>query len=240
MIMLFVLRYVLVSKQQNLIIERNVQIKFINKPFIDEKLVKFQILNVVKDHFSKNNLMESDIRKIYNRLMDLGFIEKLMVKRDFPDRLKIIVKPYNIIACKLEMDMYGIDFMTYPITSDGKLLSKNIMCNKIRITNSKNSNILNKEQVDNLMIPEVPAFLSTLSLYPKFQKIITGIEITDALTFNLKFYDDINELTVKLPEDYKAGLDKLLEMDEMKGILSKNIEVLDMSVLDMITVKLRN
>ena len=235
---IFILRNKLIIQKVDIL--NNIKIEFTGKLFIPHKLAHFQIKNKLIPLVSNvDNLTGLNLKIIYNELEKTAWIENLAVIRMYPNTLKIIIKPYDVIACKEEVNKITGDIENYPITKDGQLLKENVFCTRIKFSNADDVHIVDIENLNEIMIPSVPQFLKTLSLYNDLLKYISGIEITNELCFNLKFFDGENLLLVKLPEDYKSGLDKLLLMQTADAILSKDIEVLDLRIKDKPLVKLR-
>ena len=237
-IIILILRQSLVVNKNNL--SQKIQIEFLNTPLIDQKLAEFQIKTTIQKYLpDETNLMLINLKEIYNTLKNIGWIENIIVTKNFPNTIKIIVQAYNIIACKEDIYPQSNEIKTYPITTKGIKISYNTICNKIKIIDSKNNNFKIKEQMEELILPEIPKLLYQLNLYPNLLKKITSIEITDSLNFNLKLYNEENKLLIKLPEKYIEGINKLIELETLSGILSKNIEIIDMQVLDNILIKLK-
>ncbi len=235
---IFVLRNKLIIQKVDIL--NNIKIEFTGKLFIPNKLAKFQIQNKLIPFVNTvDNLTSLDLEKIYNDLKKITWIENLAVIRNYEKELKILIKPYDIIACKEEINKITGDIQNYPITKTGKLLKENVFCHLIKISNADDINEKDINNLNEIMIPSVPQFFKTLSFYKDLLKYVSGIEITNELCFNLKFFDGSNLLTVKLPENYKLGLDKLLMMQMSSAILSKDIEILDLRVTDKYLVKLR-
>ena len=233
----FILRDTLIIKKVNIL--NNTKIEFTGNLFIPHKLAIFQIRNKLIPFVNVDNLTSINLESIYNNLKTIAWIENLAVIRQYPDKLKILIKPYDIIACKEQFNTKTGDIENYPITKAGELLKENVVCSRIKIENADDIDISDAEQLNQIMMPSVPQFLKTLTLYKDLLKYISGIQITNELCFNLKFFDGKNLLIVKLPEDYKSGLDKLLMMQISDAILTKDIEILDLRVKDKYLVKLR-
>ena len=166
---IFILRNKLIIQKIDIL--NNTEIEFTGNLFIPNKLGKFQIKNRLIPFINTvDNLTSLNLETIYNDLQKISWIENLAIIRKYPNKLKILIKPYDIIACKEEVNKITGDIQNYPITKTGKLLKENVACGRIKISNADDINESDIETVNEIMMPSVPHFLKTLSLYKDLLK----------------------------------------------------------------------
>ena len=102
-ITIFILRNKLIIQKVDIL--NNIKIEFTGKLFIPPKLAKFQIKNKLIPFVNTvDNLTSLDLKTIYTDLKTIAWIENLAVIRNYPKELKILIKHYDIIACKEEIN----------------------------------------------------------------------------------------------------------------------------------------
>ena len=116
----------------------------------------------------------------------------------------------------------------YPITSHGEQLEKPEIFAGGLIVLGDNA------------APEIPDILKKIKKYKRLYDSIIAIRYINGLRFNLILYSfDSNGMIIKLNKDYASGIDKLMELDALQGILSRNIAEIDLRDIEKVLVKPR-
>ena len=198
------------------------EVVFLNTPTIESDLALSQIEEVISPYTQTSNIVESDIQAMLNAINGLGWVENVAVERAFPNKLKFDIRSKSIIAYKLKNNQY------YPITSYGEQLS--------RPTEFIGGLIALGDDVET----EIVSLLQKLKRYPKLMSNLIAVQYVNGLRFNLILYSlDSNGLIVKLDNNFVDGIDRLMVLDALQGILSRNISEIDLRDLDKILIKPR-
>ena len=198
------------------------EVVFENKISFDRDLAISSLRDLIVPFLEQDKLLDLDIVALSNEIMVLPWVENVSVIRDFPNVLKIIIKPKEVIAYKANENGY------YPIDKNGKVLNMSVEYQNGLL-------VYGEEAEENLL-----ALLEYLKNYPNIMKNVVGVQFVNKLRWNLLFFNmDESGILVKLDNDFEEGLSKLAELEFLQGILSKNISEIDLRDLDKILVKQR-
>ena len=198
------------------------EVVFENKILFDRDLAISSLRDLIVPFLEQDKLLDLDIVALSNEIMVLPWVENVSVIRDFPNVLKIIIKPKEVIAYKANENGY------YPIDKNGKVLNMSV--------EYKNGLLVFGEEAEENLL----TLLEYLKNYPNIMKNVVGVQFVNKLRWNLLFFNmDESGILVKLDNDFEEGLSKLAELEFLQGILSKNISEIDLRDLDKILVKQR-
>ncbi len=198
------------------------EVVFENKILFDRDLAISSLRDLIVPFLEQDKLLDLDIVALSNEIMVLPWVENVSVIRDFPNVLKIIIKPKEVIAYKANENGY------YPIDKNGKVLNMSVEYQNGLL-------VFGEEAEENLL-----TLLEYLKNYPNIMKNVVGVQFVNKLRWNLLFFNmDESGILVKLDNDFEEGLSKLAELEFLQGILSKNISEIDLRDLDKILVKQR-
>lgn len=198
------------------------EVVFENKILFDRDLAISSLRDLIVPFLEQDKLLDLDIVALSNEIMVLPWVENVSIIRDFPNVLKIIIKPKEVIAYKANENGY------YPIDKNGKVLNMSVEYQNGLL-------VFGEEAEENLL-----TLLEYLKNYPNIMKNVVGVQFVNKLRWNLLFFNmDESGILVKLDNDFEEGLSKLAELEFLQGILSKNISEIDLRDLDKILVKQR-
>ena len=221
----------LVSKQIDAITNSFYDLTSKNGFLIDDIIIngrnrstKQEISNAI--NLSRNdNILKVDLHMIKSQLEKLPWVRNAVVKRTFfPNLLQVSIEEKEICAVWQHNEkFYRIDF-------DGKVVDADFRSNVpvLLIVGDKAP-----ENLRNLL----EAFSKTNAEYLKRIKVANFIS---ERRWNLILDDIENGITIKLPEENpQKAWEKLLKLNETKGILKRKLTIIDLRLDNKVIVKLK-
>lgn len=197
------------------------EVVFENRVMIDKNQAVSSLRDLIMPYLQTGKLLQVDIKSLQADIAGLPWVEKVAVVRDYPDLIKIFIKSKEVVAYKVIDDYY------YPIVKGGDVL-------EMPVDYYGGLLVFGDKAEENL-----EEFLSFLSGYPSILNKLVAVQFIDKLRWNLILYEMTDGLRIKLDNSYEKGIAKLVELDILQGILSRNISDIDLRDLEKILVKKR-
>lgn len=172
-----------------------------------------------------DNLLKANVTEIKHNLENLPWIRDVEVKISFlPNILKIEIKEKEVFAIwQLNEKFYPLDMDGYVIEADYKPTKPILL-------------IVGTGAAENI----IPFIKTIAQISPDFVQRIKVANYISKRRWNIILDDIRTGITIKLPEEnIEHALQKLLKLDNKKGILKRKLTIIDLRLDDKVTVKLR-
>lgn len=172
-----------------------------------------------------DNLLKTDVKLLKHRLEELPWVRDVDVRKTFfPNILKVDIKEKEILA------LWQLKGKFYPLDMDGYVIEADYVPDK-----------------EVLLVVGEGAGENILELLKKIKSMnadyLPRIKVANFISkrrWNLVMDDAVGGVTVKFPEEnFERAWNKLLKLDETKGILKRKLTIIDLRLDDKVIVKLR-
>ena len=189
-----------------------------------DKTSKDDVLHVIGLQRGEN-ILEIDLKAVCDKVKTLPWVKDASVsRRYFQNIIHISIREKKVKS----IWQYQNEF--YPIDEDGKIIETDYVLQK---------NIL---QIVGLGAPE--HINGLLKIIEQDKDLFYRVKVANFISgrrWNLIFYDVLNGITVKLPEeDVEEAWKKLVKLDKTRGILKRKLTFIDLRLKNKVIVKISN